>query len=195
MLAQYFRQVFHDVPAPRRLALVLDLWERVLERRRALGRRDRLLATQSRRDRLGDLRRRRRHDDDQRVLYWLPRRVRRAIGALAVRDDPAIARALAKPSTEPLLCALAAATTCGAPGADLAPVTAPRTVTVPGHPATALDTEDGPWSRALPAARELGADTSVFWDEIAEHGLRVPASWLAHGGWPALWSRAHAGRR
>ncbi|NEA21687.1 hypothetical protein, partial [Actinomadura bangladeshensis] len=94
-----------------------------------------------------------------------------------------------------LLCALAVAVTCSAPGADLAVVAPPRTVTVPGYPATSLADEDGPWQRALPAARELGADTSVFWDEIAEHGLRVPASWLAHGGWPALWSRAHARRR
>ncbi|GAA1844926.1 hypothetical protein [Actinomadura bangladeshensis] len=38
--------------------------ERVLERRHALGGRERRLATQSRRDRLDDLRRRRRHDDD-----------------------------------------------------------------------------------------------------------------------------------
>ncbi|MER7546273.1 hypothetical protein ABTW95_25025 [Spirillospora sp. NPDC127506] len=125
----------------------------------------------------------------------MARRIRRAIGRLALTDDPVIARALAKPSTEPLLCALAVATACGAPGADLAAVMPPRTVTVPGYPATTLHDEDGPWPRALPAARELGADTAVFWDEIAEHGLRVPASWLAHGGWPGLWSRAHAHRR
>lgn len=125
----------------------------------------------------------------------MARRVRRAIGALAVRDDPVIADALAKPAAEPLLCALAVAVTCSAPDADLAVVAPPRTVTVPGYPATSLADEDGPWQRALPAARELGTDTSVFWDEIAEHGLRVPASWLAHGGWPALWSRAHARRR
>ncbi|TMR41257.1 hypothetical protein [Actinomadura geliboluensis] len=129
------------------------------------------------------------------ALDLAARRVRRAIGRLAADDDPVIAAALARPSAEPLLCALAVAATCAAPGAALAPVTRPRGVTVPGYPATALGDEDGPWRRALPAARELGADTSVFWDEVAEHGLRVPASWLAHGGWPALWSRAHARRR
>ncbi|WP_396454867.1 hypothetical protein, partial [Actinomadura sp.] len=132
---------------------------------------------------------------DAYALDLVARRIRRAIGRLALTDDPVIARALAKPSTEPLLCALAVATACGAPGADLAAVMPPRTVTVPGYPATTLHDEDGPWPRALPAARELGADTAVFWDEIAEHGLRVPASWLAHGGWPGLWSRAHAHRR
>ncbi|WP_433462115.1 hypothetical protein [Spirillospora sp. CA-128828] len=124
-------------------------------------------------------------------LDLVARRIRRAIGRLAVQDDPVIARALAKPTTEPLLCALAVATTCGAPEADLAPVTRPRTITVPGYPATTLEDKEGCWQRALPAARELGADTAAFWDEIAEHGLRVPASWLSHGGWTALWSRAH----
>lgn len=128
-------------------------------------------------------------------LDLMARRVRRAIGRLAVQDDPVIARALAKPSTEPLLCALTITTTCGAPGADLTPVAQPRAATVPGYPATTLDDKEGPWQRALPAAAELGADTAVFWDEIAGHGLRVPASWLGHGGWAALWSRAHAHRR
>ena len=70
-------------------------------------------------------------------------------------------------------------------------VTPPSTVAMPGYPATALDDEDGPWQRALPHARELGADTSAGWEEIAEHGVRVPASWLASGGWTALWARAH----
>ncbi|QKW37092.1 hypothetical protein HUT06_26345 [Actinomadura sp. NAK00032] len=123
------------------------------------------------------------------------RRVRRAIGRLAADDDPVIAAALARPSAEPLLCALAVAAACAPMEAARTPVTRPRGVTVPGYPATSLDDKDGPWQRALPAARELGADTSVFWDEVAAHGLRVPASWLAHGGWPALWSRAHAHRR
>jgi hypothetical protein len=48
---------------------------------------------------------------------------------------------------------------------------------------------------ALPAAYELGVDTEVFWDQIAGHGLRVPTSWLGHGGWTALWSRAHTRRQ
>ncbi|MEO3825597.1 hypothetical protein [Actinomadura sp. B10D3] len=132
---------------------------------------------------------------DAYALDLVARRVRRAIGRLAVEDDPVIAGALARSASEPLLCALAVMTTCGAPDADLVPVTGPRSVTVPGYPVSALDDKDGPWHRALPAARELGADTAAFWDEIAEHGLRVPASWLAHGGWTALWSRAHSRRR
>lgn len=128
-------------------------------------------------------------------LDLVARRVRRAIGVLALRDDPVIARAFAKPTAEPLLCALAVTVTCAAPDIGLVPVMPPRTTTVPGYPATALEDEEGPWQRALPAVRELGADTAVFWDEIAERGLRVPASWLAHGGWAALWSRAHSHRR
>ncbi|MEU8123711.1 hypothetical protein AB0C21_33800 [Spirillospora sp. NPDC049024] len=128
-------------------------------------------------------------------LDLVARRIRRALGVLALQDDPVIARALAKPTTEPILCALAVAVTCAAPDVGLVPVMPPRTTSVPGYPATALEDEEGPWQRAMPAARELGADTTVFWDEIAEHGLRVPASWLAHGGWAALWSRAHTRRR
>jgi hypothetical protein len=52
-------------------------------------------------------------------------------------------------------------------------------VAVPGYPATALDSESGSWQRAFPDAGELSVDTSVFWDEIAEYGLRarVTARW------------------
>ncbi|WP_024936659.1 hypothetical protein, partial [Actinomadura welshii] len=132
---------------------------------------------------------------DAYALDLVARRVRRAIGRLAVEDDPVIAGALARSASEPLLCALAVTTTCGAPDADLVPVAGPGSVTVPGYPVSMLDDKDGPWHRALPAAQELGADTAAFRDEIAEHGLRVPASWLAHGGWTALWSRAHSHRR
>jgi hypothetical protein len=119
------------------------------------------------------------------------RGVRRAIGQLAIRDDPVIARALAGRATEPLLCALTVMIICCAPVIELTTVAPPRKITVPGYPATALDDENGPWQRALPHARELGADTSAFWDEVAEHGLRVPGSWLAGGNWAALWARAH----
>jgi hypothetical protein len=70
-------------------------------------------------------------------------------------------------------------------------VTPPRTVTVPGYPATTLNDDSGPWQRAFAGAREMGADTSVFWDQVAEYGLRLPASWLAGGGWTALWARRH----
>jgi hypothetical protein len=120
------------------------------------------------------------------------RDVRRAIGTLAIRDDPVIARALTTRPAEPLLCALTVTITCCAPAANLVTVAPPRTVTVPGYPSTALDDETGPWQRALPDALELGADTSAFQDQIAEHGLRVPASWLARNNWTALWARAHS---
>ncbi|MFI0408147.1 hypothetical protein [Actinomadura sp. 3N508] len=128
---------------------------------------------------------------DAYALDLAGRRTRQAIGVLAVQDDPALATAVARRTTEPLLCALAIAVTCAAPGTELATVTAPRKIGVPGYPATTLKDEDGPWPRALPVARELGADTTRFWDEIKAHGLRVPASWLPPGGWTALWARAH----
>ncbi|MFF5259670.1 hypothetical protein ACFY4C_12045 [Actinomadura viridis] len=120
------------------------------------------------------------------------RRVRAAIGRLALDGDPALARALIRRPAVPPLCALAVLVTCRAPALALVPVAPPRAAGVPGFPATALNDPDGPWQRALPAARELGADTSVFWERIAEDGLRVPEEWLAAGGWAALWSRAHA---
>jgi hypothetical protein len=132
---------------------------------------------------------------DPYALDLAARRTRRAIGRLAERDDPVIARALAGRPAEPLLCALTVMITCSAPAIELTPVVPPRAVTVPGYPATTLADEDGPWRRAFPLAGELGADTRVFWDEVAEHGLRVPTSWLVPGGWTALWSRAHAHRR
>ncbi len=70
-------------------------------------------------------------------------------------------------------------------------VAPPRKVRMPGYPATTLNDESGPWQQALPHARELGADTSAFWNQIAENGLRVPASWLTGGSWTSLWARAH----
>ncbi|GAA2123384.1 hypothetical protein [Actinomadura napierensis] len=131
---------------------------------------------------------------DPYALDLVARRVRAAVGRLAVQDDPAVARAVAHRPTEPLLCALAVLVTCAAPDVPLATVVPPREIAVPGYPATTLEDEDGPWRRALPDAAELGADTGLFWDEVAEHGLRVPASWLGAGGWTALWSRAHSHR-
>ncbi|MEV5831152.1 hypothetical protein AB0L25_36860 [Spirillospora sp. NPDC052242] len=130
---------------------------------------------------------------DAHAIDLAARRVRRAVGLLAVRDDPALARAVRRRAAARPLCALAVHVTCARPAIPLAAVTAPRRVTVPGFPATSLADEDGPWRRAFPAAWELGADTGAFWDEAAERGLRVPASWLGSGGWPALWARAHRG--
>ncbi|GAA4487566.1 hypothetical protein GCM10023191_015610 [Actinoallomurus oryzae] len=131
---------------------------------------------------------------DAYALDLAARGTRRAIGELANRDDPVVARAIAGRPSEPLLCALTVMVTCRAPAIELAPVAPPRTVAVPGHPATSLEDESGPWQRAFPLAREMGADTTRLWDAIAEHGLRLPASWLGTGGWPALWSRAHRHR-
>ncbi|MFD0905992.1 hypothetical protein, partial [Actinomadura sediminis] len=119
------------------------------------------------------------------------RRVRRALGLLAVRDDPALARAVRRRAAAPPLCALTVHVTCARPEIPLAVIAGPRRATVPGFPATSLADEDGPWRSAFPAVRELGTDTGGFWDEVAEHGLRAPASWLAAGGWPVLWARAH----
>ena len=128
---------------------------------------------------------------DAYALDLSARSVRQAVGQLANDDDPVIARAMAGGTAEPLLCAFIVMITCRAPAIDLASVAPPGAVAVPGHPATALDDESGPWQRALPQAGELGADTEAFENEIAGHGLRVPASWLAAGGWSALWARAH----
>lgn len=118
-------------------------------------------------------------------------RVRAALGDLVHADDAALARAVSRRPPAPLLCAAAVAVTCRAPAIPLAAVAEPRAVTVPGFPATGLDDPGGPWQRAFPAARELGADTAAFWDGVAADGLRVPASWLTSAGWPVLWARAH----
>jgi hypothetical protein len=123
-------------------------------------------------------------------LDLVARRIRAAIGLLAYDDDPTVAAAVTRRTTRPLLCALVVAITCRAPEINLSRVSPPREVTVPGFPATRLDDKDGPWQRAFPAARELGADTTPFWDQIAEHGLRAPASWLPAGGWTALWAKS-----
>lgn len=132
---------------------------------------------------------------DAHTLDLAARSTRRAIGQLAYQDDPVIVRAMAGRMIESLLCALTVMITCRGPRIDLTPVAPPRAVSVPGFPTTTLSDESGPWQRALPLARELGADTEAFWDKIAEHGLRVPTSWLLQGGWAALWSRAHTHHR
>jgi hypothetical protein len=129
-----------------------------------------------------------------RSMDVVARRVRGALGVLAYEDDPAFARALARGATPEALCALAVSVTCRAPEVELAQVAPPRIVTMPGYPASVLNDEDGPWQRAFPAARELGADTEAFWAEVSAHGVRVPAAWLGAGGWPALWARAHRTR-
>ncbi|MFB4319174.1 hypothetical protein [Actinomadura sp. 21ATH] len=118
-------------------------------------------------------------------------RLRAAIGRLVAGGDPAIAAAVSRRTAEPLLCALVVTVTCGPAADGQVPVAPPGKVTVPGFPATALSDEDGPWQRAFPDARELGADTGAFWERVHADGLRVPAGWLPAGGWNALWARAH----
>jgi hypothetical protein len=123
-------------------------------------------------------------------------RLRAAIGRLLLDGDRAIIPSVTRRPARPMLCALTVHLACAhdrdTSAIDLAPVTPPRIVTVPGFPESALSDPDGPWQRAFPEARELGSDTGMFWDGIAEHGLRVPAAWVAGGGgWPVLWARAH----
>jgi hypothetical protein len=52
VLGQHLRRVLDPLPGPRRLELVLDLWSEVEKHRAGLARRERLLATQSRRNRV-----------------------------------------------------------------------------------------------------------------------------------------------
>ncbi|HXT92347.1 MAG TPA: hypothetical protein VN714_24190, partial [Trebonia sp.] len=70
-LAQYLQQVLVPLPEPRRLELLLDLWAQVTSHQGNLGRQSRLLATQSRRNRTEDLRKRRKHHDDELILDLL----------------------------------------------------------------------------------------------------------------------------
>jgi hypothetical protein len=121
-------------------------------------------------------------------------RIRAAIGRFTLDGDPYVLRSVVRRPTVPMLCALTVHITCGAdPTPDLVPLMKPRVVTVPGFPVSTLNDEDGPWRRAFPDARELGADTDVFWHRVADTGLMVPASWVARGGgWPVLWARAHS---
>ncbi|MEV0344577.1 hypothetical protein AB0H88_02345 [Nonomuraea sp. NPDC050680] len=116
------------------------------------------------------------------------RRIRTALGRLARAADPVLAQAVGRDSDTSVLCALVIATTIWP--LETVPVTEPAKTTVPGFPASALADETGPWHHAFPAAAELGADLTSFWDRVAANGLRVPPAWLGPGGWPALWSRA-----
>ena len=71
VLGLHLGQVLGPLPGPRRLELLLDLWSQVAEHRGGIARRERLLATQSRRNRVEDLIERRRHADDEVILGWL----------------------------------------------------------------------------------------------------------------------------
>ncbi|MEV6237861.1 hypothetical protein [Lentzea sp. NPDC051838] len=114
--------------------------------------------------------------------------LRTALGRLLT--DEALIRSVARRPSPELLCALTIATTC-APQSTTDTIVPARKTAVPGFPSSDLSDEHGPWQHALTAAAELGAPVDVFWDQVAEHGLLVPAGLLGKGGWPALWSRAH----
>lgn len=116
------------------------------------------------------------------------RRIRTAVGRLARAADPVLAQAIGRDSDTDVLCALVIAATIWP--LETVPVTEPAQTTVPGFPSSTLADETGPWHQALPAAAELGADLTSFWDRVTANGLRVPPTWLGHGGWPALWKRA-----
>jgi len=117
------------------------------------------------------------------------RRIRVTLGGLARAADPALAESLARHPDTGMLCALVLAVNSARATPDVTPVTAPGQTTVPGFPASSL-VEDGPWQRAWPDARELGASPERCRERVAAHGLVVPAGWLGAGGWPALWHRA-----
>lgn len=123
-----------------------------------------------------------------RTAELVVRRIRAAIGRLARAADPVLAQAIGRGADTDLLCALVIATTIWP--LETIPVTEPAHTSVPGFPASTLSDENGPWHRAFPAAAELGADLTTFWDHVATGGLRIPPTWLGHGGWPALWNRA-----
>ncbi|MET8757797.1 hypothetical protein [Lentzea sp. NPDC004782] len=118
----------------------------------------------------------------------LARRLRAAMGTLTT---DALARSVARRPSPELVCALAIATTCQSTSDKTVPVAGRGKTAIPGFPVSDLSDEHGPWQRALPAAAELGAPVDLFWQGVADHGLRVPATLLGQGGWPALWSRAH----
>ncbi|WP_237111078.1 hypothetical protein, partial [Nonomuraea sp. MG754425] len=127
-----------------------------------------------------------------RSMELVARRVRAAVGRLARAADPLFARHVARHADTAALCALVVAVTTWPPDPALptVAVSEPGRTSVPGFPRTDLEDPSGPWPRAFPGAVELGADLDVFWERVADGGLRVPVTWLGHGGWPALWQRA-----
>lgn len=113
-----------------------------------------------------------------RTMDLVGRRLRVVIGWLTRTGDPTVTQKIAShPSTE-MICTA---------------VTQPRSVVVPGFPASSLTDPAGPWERARPDARELGAAPESGRDRRAETGLLVPTAWLGPGGWPALWRKASRG--
>lgn len=128
-----------------------------------------------------------------RTMDLVGRRLRVVIGWLTRTGDPTLAQKIAShPSTE-MICALALAVTTWADRPPVTAVTQPRSVIVPGFPASSLTDPAGPWERARPDARELGAAPESGRVRVAETGLLVPTAWLGPGGWPALWRKASRG--
>ncbi|GIG86429.1 hypothetical protein [Plantactinospora endophytica] len=132
-------------------------------------------------------------------------RLRAALGTLLRQDCPELANAVRSRPHAGLLRAAALGVTSwsglatgqSAPGsavlrpsAERVTVVVPRRrVRVPGFPQSSL--RDESWQSSWPDAVELGAVPDGFWDRIAGHGLLLPSSWLAGGGWAGLWSRAN----
>ncbi|WP_182880249.1 hypothetical protein [Microbispora sp. H10949] len=118
------------------------------------------------------------------------RRIRAALGRLARDGDPALALSVTLQADTALLCALVVAVTSWGAASHTTRVTSPGRTDVPGFPGSDMNDPDGPWQRALPDARELGAEIEAFWEHVAVGGLRAHERWLGNGGWPALWARA-----
>ncbi|MGR6920258.1 hypothetical protein ACU635_39005 [[Actinomadura] parvosata] len=142
----------------------------------------------------GSLRKLARHEAvaPARSMELVARRIRAAVGRLARAADPVLAHQVSRRADTAVLCALVVAVTSWTPhpGLPTVAVSEPGRMSVPGFPRTDLEDPAGPWQRALPGAVELGADLDAFWARVAAEGLQVPAAWLGHGGWRALWQRA-----
>ncbi|WP_407562960.1 hypothetical protein [Streptomyces sp. 184] len=72
VLAGHLDRVLAPLPRPRRPALLTDLWDRVLDGHARQVRRERLLATQARQDRVAELTARRARFEEEVVLHRLP---------------------------------------------------------------------------------------------------------------------------
>ncbi len=131
------------------------------------------------------------HIAPARTAHLVALRLRRSLGLLVGHDDHVLAQAIvARPHAAVIKAAALTVTSWGGlPGhSATAAITAPRKVSVPGYPATTLDDEG--WQASWPDAGELGAHMDRFWEQLAERGLLLPASWLRHTTWPVFWSRA-----
>ena len=138
-----------------------------------------------------------------RKLENAQRAVRAAIGTLVRAADPRVDDAIAtRPRPGPVCAAILA---LNAWPADIA-VPRPRIAiavgdggAVPGHPASSLLDDKGPWAEGWRAAAEL--DPAALPTALVALRIRVeagelaafevPDSWLAGRRWSTLWARAH----